>query len=105
MLSGAGAAFSTTAIEARAWVSIGLPPLRRAATEPPPRRVFYQPWLDLALELDLDLVADLQRAHHRRELLDAEVLLAERDRAADLVPADRQRDADLAALARDAQIT
>src|ERR1044072_6904475 len=72
-------------------------PVRRAGPCNSARR-------DLALELDGDLVLDLQRAHHRGELLDAEVLLAQREAARDLAVADLQRDADRAALAGDREI-
>ncbi len=44
--------------------------------------------LERGLELDGDLVLDLQGAHHRRELLDPELALAERDAAADRAAVD-----------------
>src|SRR3954452_21433131 len=60
---------------------------------------------ELGLDQDLDLIGDLQGAHERLELLDAELALAELDRAADgAVVADLQRHVDGVAAAGDAEV-
>src|SRR4051795_200336 len=53
---------------------------------------------------DLDLVADLQRAHERGVRLDAEVALDERDDAGDAAAGDAEVERDGTALAADRQL-
>src|SRR5436190_5108487 len=102
MLPGTGATSAARRRPER--VNRGLQPSCTAARRTAPGSGSRSARRDLALELDRDLVLDLQRAHHRRELLDAEVLLAQREAARDLAAADLQRHAHRAALAGDREV-